>query len=124
MRSTTDDVCAPAPSAWDVGRLHSVERRDIDANGDQRGHVTAIRRCGYTRTSNLSGNATNNLTPRIGVTAADYAAGSPLTGTLPDGTAYNIGTFIPNAAAVAGGGNGFLLTNVPAYYTDYQGIDV
>jgi len=107
-----------------VGRLHSVERRDIDANGDQRGHVTAIRRCGYTRTSNLSGNATNNLTPRIGVTAADYAAGSPLTGTLPDGTAYNIGTFIPNAAAVAAGGNGFLLTNVPAYYTDYQGIDV
>ena len=61
MRSTTDDVCAPAPSAWDVGRLHSVERRDIDANGDQRGHVTAIRRCGDTRTSNLSGNATNNL---------------------------------------------------------------
>ena len=58
------------------------------------------------------------------MTAADYAAGSPLTGTLPDGTAYNIGTFIPNAAAVAAGGNGFLLTNVPAYYTDYQGIDV
>jgi hypothetical protein len=77
----------------------------------------------YTRTSNLFGNSTNNLTPRIGVTAADYVAGPALTGTLPDGTDYNIPTFRPDAAKVAAGGNGFLLTNVPGYYTDYQGIE-
>jgi hypothetical protein len=78
----------------------------------------------YTRTSNLFGNSTNNVTPRVGVTAADYTAGPALTGTLPDGTAYNVPTFIPNAAAVAAGGSGFLLTNVPGYYTDYQGLEV
>ena len=78
----------------------------------------------YTRTSNLFGNSTNNVTPRVGVTAADYTAGPALTGTLPDGTAYNVPTFIPNAAAVAAGGNGFLLTNVPGYSTDYQGLEV
>jgi hypothetical protein len=78
----------------------------------------------YTRTSNLFGNAINNVTPRIGLTAADYAAGPALTGTLPDGTAYNIPTFVPNAAKVAAGGSGFLLTNIPGYYTDYHGVDV
>jgi hypothetical protein len=78
----------------------------------------------YTRTSNLFGNSTNNVTPRVGVTAADYTAGPALTGTLPDGTAYNVPTSIPNAAAVAAGGSGFLLTNVPGYSTDYQGLEV
>jgi hypothetical protein len=78
----------------------------------------------YTRTSNLFGNSTNNVTPRVGVTAADYAGGPALTGTLPDGTAYNVPTFIPNAAAVAAGGSGFLLTNIPGYSTDYQGLEV
>ena len=78
----------------------------------------------YTRTGNLFGNSTNNVTPRVGVTAADYTAGPALTGTLPDGTAYNVPTFIPNAAAVAAGGSGFLLTNVPGYSTDYQGLEV
>jgi len=78
----------------------------------------------YTRTSNLFGNSTNNLTPRIGLTAADYAAGPALTGTLPDGSAYTVPTFVPDAAKVAAGGNGFLLTNVPGYYTDYHGLDV
>jgi hypothetical protein len=78
----------------------------------------------YTRTSNLFGNSTNNVTPRVGVTAADYAAGPAVTGTLPDGTAYNVPTAIPNAAAVAAGGSGFLLTNIPGYSTDYQGLEV
>jgi hypothetical protein len=78
----------------------------------------------YTRTSNLFGNSTNNLTPRIGVTATDYAAGPALTGTLPDGTEYDIPTFRPDPAKVAAGGNGFLLTNVPGYYTDYQGVEL
>jgi Carboxypeptidase regulatory-like domain/TonB-dependent Receptor Plug Domain len=78
----------------------------------------------YTHTSNLFGNSTNNLTPRIGLTAGDYAAGPALTGLLPDGTAYDIPTFVPDAATVAAGGSGFLLTNVPGYYTDYHGVDV
>ncbi|HEV3063457.1 MAG TPA: TonB-dependent receptor [Vicinamibacterales bacterium] len=78
----------------------------------------------YTRTSNLFGNSTNNLTPRIGVTATDYTPGPALTGVLPDGTPYNVPTFTPNPAKVAAGGNGFLLTNIPGYYTDYHGIEV
>ena len=39
----------------------------------------------YTRTTNLFGNYTANITPRVGVTLADYTAGPMLTGTLPDG---------------------------------------
>jgi hypothetical protein len=78
----------------------------------------------YTRTSDLFGNFANNITPRVGVTLADYAPGTPLTGTLPDGTAYSIPTFIPNAAKVTAGGSGFLLTNVPGYTTDYHGVEV
>jgi carboxypeptidase family protein/TonB-dependent receptor-like protein len=78
----------------------------------------------YTRTSDLFGNATNNVTPRIGLTAADYAPGPALTGTLPDGSPYNVPTVVPDAAKVAAGGSGFLLTNIPGYYTDYHGVDV
>ena len=58
------------------------------------------------------------------MTATDYAAGPALTGTLPDGTEYDIPTFRPDPAKVAAGGNGFLLTNVPGYYTDYQGVEL
>jgi carboxypeptidase family protein/TonB-dependent receptor-like protein len=78
----------------------------------------------YTRTTDLFGNFTNNITPRIGVSLADYAPTAPLTGTLPDGTSYSVPTFTPNAAAVTAGGSGFLLTNVPGYATDYHGVEV
>ena len=61
----------------------------------------------YTRTNDLFGNFTGRITPRIGVSLDDYTPGSGFTGTLPDGTPYNVPTFIPNAAAVAAGGNGF-----------------
>mgnify|MGYP003351691711 CR=1 FL=1 len=37
----------------------------------------------------------------IRVGRGDYAPGSGLSGTLPDGTPYNVATFIPNAAAIA-----------------------
>jgi hypothetical protein len=80
----------------------------------------------YSRTSRLFGNFTGAITPRVGVTPGpngDYAAGSGFSGTLPDGRAYNVPTFIPNAQDVAAGGNGFLLTNIPGYYTDYHGIE-
>ena len=78
----------------------------------------------YTRTSDLFGNFANNITPRVGVSLADYAPSTPLTGTLPDGTAYSVPTFIPNAAKVTAGGSGFLLTNVPGYSTDYHGVEL
>lgn len=78
----------------------------------------------YTRTSSLFGNFSGTITPRVGVTLADYAPGSGFTGTLPDGTPYSIPTFVPNAAKVAAGGSGFKTTNIPDYYTDYHGIEV
>jgi Carboxypeptidase regulatory-like domain/TonB-dependent Receptor Plug Domain len=78
----------------------------------------------YTRTSNLFGDFAGAITPRVGVTLADYTPGSGFTGTLPDGSAYNVPTFIPIAADVAAGGNGFLRTNIPGYYTDYHGIEI
>ena len=78
----------------------------------------------YTKTSDLFGNFTGRITPRVGVSITDYAPGSGFSGTLPDGTAYNIPTFIPNAAKVAAGGNGFLTTNIPGYSTDYQGLEL
>jgi carboxypeptidase family protein/TonB-dependent receptor-like protein len=78
----------------------------------------------YTRTTDLFGNFTGRLTPRVGVTLADYAPGSGFAGTLMDGTTYNIPTYIPNAAKVAAGGNGFLTTNIPDYYTDYSGLEL
>jgi len=78
----------------------------------------------YTRTNDLYGNFTGRITPRVGVTLADYAPGTGFAGLLPDGTAYNIATYIPNAARVAAGGNGFLTTNIPDYFTDYSGLEL
>jgi len=78
----------------------------------------------YTRTSSLFGDYSGAITPRVGVTLADYAPGAGFTGTLLDGTAYNIQTFIPNAAKVAAGGSGFLITNIPDYSTDYNGLEI
>jgi hypothetical protein len=80
----------------------------------------------YTRTSRLFGNISGTLTPRTGVTLADYAPGSGLSGTIPldGGIPYNVPTYIPNAAAVSAGGNGFKTTNAPGYYTDYHGLEV
>jgi hypothetical protein len=76
------------------------------------------------RTSNLFGNLAGSITRRVGVDADDYAPGAPLTGTLPDGSTYEIPTFIPNAAAVAASGGGFVLANVPGYTIDYNGIEL
>ena len=78
----------------------------------------------YTRTSDLFGNFTNNVTPRVGVALADYTQNAPLTGVLPDGTAYSIPNYTPNAAKVTAGGSGFLLANAPGYTTDYHGIEL
>jgi hypothetical protein len=62
--------------------------------------------------------------PRNGMTVADYAPGTPVTGTFPDGTAYNIPTFIPNAAAVARGNNGRFMTNADDYTQRFSGLEL
>ncbi|HEV3217718.1 MAG TPA: TonB-dependent receptor [Vicinamibacterales bacterium] len=78
----------------------------------------------YSRTSNLYGNVTGSVTPRVGMTTANYTAGPTLTGTLPNGAAYSVPTFIPDPALVTAGGGGFVLTNWNGYYTDYHGLEV
>jgi hypothetical protein len=78
----------------------------------------------YTRTTDLLGNATFSVTPRVGVTLADYAPGPTLTGSLPDGSTYSVPTYIANQASVTAGGGGFLLTNWNGYATDYHGVEL
>jgi hypothetical protein len=78
----------------------------------------------YTRTTNLFGNSTASITPRVGVTLADYTAGPVLSGTLPDGTSYSVPTFVANGTKVVAGGGGFLTTTVPGYSTDYHGLEL
>ncbi|MGQ0736638.1 MAG: carboxypeptidase regulatory-like domain-containing protein [Acidobacteriota bacterium] len=64
------------------------------------------------------------MTPFIGLTTADWAPSGALTGTTPDGIAYNIPLFIPDAAKVAAVGGGRLLTNFDDYYTTYNGVEL
>ena len=78
----------------------------------------------YTKTTDLFGNFTGAITPRNGVGRADYTPGSGFSGTLPDGTPYNVATWIPSPTAIAAGNNGFTTTNVPGYFTQYNGIEV
>ncbi|HYM23253.1 MAG TPA: hypothetical protein VEU08_08595, partial [Vicinamibacterales bacterium] len=78
----------------------------------------------YTRSTNLFGNLAGSITPRVGVSLADYSAGPVLAGTLPDGSAYSVPTYIANGAKVVAGGLGFLTATVPGYYTDYHGVEV
>jgi hypothetical protein len=62
--------------------------------------------------------------PFIGVTTADWALTTPLTGTTADGTAYNIPLYIPDANKVAANGGGRLLTNFEDYATTFDGIEL
>jgi hypothetical protein len=78
----------------------------------------------YTQTTDLFGNFTGTITPRNNVDRGDYTPGSGFSGTLPDGTPYNVATWIPNPAEIAAGNNGFTTTNVPGYSTRYNGIEV
>ena len=78
----------------------------------------------YTKTTDLIGNFSAAVTPRVGVGLDEYAPGAVLTGTLPDGSSYSVPTFVPNQAEVTAGGNGFLLTNWKGNSTDYHGIEI
>ncbi len=80
----------------------------------------------YTRTTDLFGNFTFNIAPRVGVSLDDYIPGAGFSGTIPldGGVAYNVPSFIPRQDAVDAGGRGFLTTNVPGYYTDYHGLEI
>ena len=77
--------------------------------------------CGYNRTSNLFGNMTANITPRVGTSLDSYILGDVLTGTLPDGTPYSVQTYKLNLTTLPSGN---VTRNVPGYYTDYHGLEV
>ncbi len=77
----------------------------------------------YTRTTDVNGNFTLYYTPWIGLTPADYAPGARLTGTLPDGTPYDVPTFIPDEDKVGAVNFGTVLTNYPGYYSYYNGVE-
>lgn len=62
--------------------------------------------------------------PWRGLTIADYAQIGALTGTLPDGAAYDVPIFAPNEAAIAANGNGRELTNYEGYSTTYNGLEL
>ena len=87
----------------------------------------------YSRTSRLFSTPNNAntgtiaLTPRLGVRPGpngDYLPGSGFSGSFPNGQPYNVPTFIPDPAKVGAGGNGFLIQNIPGYYTDYHGLEL
>jgi len=87
-------------------------------------NLAFVTNCSFTRTSDLFGNFTGTITPRVGVTLADYTPGSGVTGTLPNGQAYNVATYIPNQAAITAGGNGFVTKTIPGFSTGYHGVEV
>ena len=80
----------------------------------------------YSRTTQLFGNAAANITPRLGLTLADYTPGPTLTGTLPSpyDTPYSVPTSIGDPAKVAASGGTFRLTNVPGFSTTYHGLEL
>jgi hypothetical protein len=77
----------------------------------------------YSRTSNLFGNSAGNITPRVGLTVADYTPGAVLSGALPDGSPYSVQTYVADPVKFAASGGGFVLTTAAGYYTDYHGVE-
>ena len=121
-----DRTAVTSPNRVDP-KLKAPTTRTIVAGVDRElmPHVAVQAAYTYSRTSNLFGNAAANITPRIGVPLeTGYGVGPTLTGTLPDGTTYSVPTFTPTTALVTAGGSGFFTTNVPGYYTDYNGVEV
>jgi hypothetical protein len=62
--------------------------------------------------------------PWRGLTRADYFQAGTLTGTLPDGQAYNVPFYRPNPDLVAANGNGRVLSNYDGYSTRYSGLEL
>ena len=107
------------PRQPDGGELGQRARPESGGAGDAERVVAGVDRelrpnlalqvnYSYTRTSDLFGNFTDRVTPRVGVTLADYAPGPTLPARCPTARRYSVPTYIPNAAKVAAGGNGFL----------------
>jgi len=61
--------------------------------------------------------------PRLGLTVNDYTANAPVTVTTPQGTFVGQ-SFTPDAAKVAAGNAGRILTNRPDYYRTYNGLEL
>jgi hypothetical protein len=64
-----------------------------------------------------------NEAPPIGVTSADYFEDGRQTGTLPDGTAFDVPFFALNAGA-APRGNGTLTSNREGYHQTFNGLEL
>jgi hypothetical protein len=62
--------------------------------------------------------------PWRGLTAADYDQIGTLTGTLPNGAAYSVPLFAPDADLVAANGTGRELRNYDGYTTTYNGLEL
>ena len=118
---TSANVLDPNLKAPNTSSIVAGVEREVMPN------LAATVNYSYTSTTDLFGNSTFTVTPRVGVVpgrSADYAPGPVLSGNLPGGQPYSVATFIPNAAKVAAGGNGFLQTNIPGYKTDYHGLEL
>jgi hypothetical protein len=76
----------------------------------------------FTRSHNYAG--TGTFTPWIGLTASDYAPGPLLTGTLANGEAFNIQTWLPDGAKITAHGNGRILKNYEGYSSRYNGVEL
>jgi hypothetical protein len=73
----------------------------------------------YTRTSNW------NYTPWVGLSLSDYLPLSTVTGTIPVfNAAYSIPVYQPNPALITANGNAKIETNIPGYYTYYNGLEL
>jgi len=76
----------------------------------------------WTRTHNYMGSGVYN--PWVGLTAADYSPGTLYTGTLPNGQAFSLQTFVPNASLVTANGSSRILTNWDGYSSRYNGVEM
>jgi hypothetical protein len=86
--------------------------------------------CSWSRTDDIVGSNNNGdgisttFVPWVGLTRSDYTPGEVLTGTLPNGEAYAVQTWIPDAAKVAANGNSRILTNWDGYHVTYNGLEL
>ncbi len=111
---------APSPNQLDAGLKAPVTQSFVAGiERELRPNLAVMVDYSYNRTTNLFGNLTGNLTPRVGVPLSAYIKGDTLTGTLPDGSTYSVPTFIPTGVTA-----GSITRNVPGFYVDYQGLEL